>query len=341
MIIANKTYGQASMKAMVLEKPNTPLALKDVTIPKVKAKEVLLQIEACGVCRTDLHIIDGELPSFNLPLILGHQIVGQVIDCGAEVSKKNLGSRVGVSWLAQTCQKCPFCLSSQENLCDHAIYTGYQRPGGYAEFCTVNADFCFSIPSFFSSYQAAPLLCGGAIGYRAYQMAEKATKIGLYGFGSAAHMLTQLAVYEGKQIFAFTRKTDTASQIFAKSLGATWTGSSDEKSPELLEAAIIFAPVGSLVIDALKNLQKGGKVISAGIHMSDIPSFSYDLLWHERSIQSVANLTRWDAITFLQLAAEAQIKTTTHLYPLDMANQALKDLKEGKIEGSAVLQIRP
>jgi propanol-preferring alcohol dehydrogenase len=328
-----------SMRAMVLNGPRQRLIETDLPIPSPVDREVLLRVRACGVCRTDLHIVDGELDDPVLPIVPGHQIVATVEGVGENAHRFALGDRVGVPWLGHTDGICRFCLSGRENLCDHAEFTGYHRNGGYAEWSVADERFCFPIPDNYSDVQAAPLLCAGLIGFRALGMTENARRIGFYGFGSAAHILTQVARHQGREIFAFTRAGDTAGQDFARGLGAVWAGGSDEQAPVPLDAAIIFAPAGPLVPAALRALDKGGRVVCAGIHMSDIPAFPYELLWEERSIQSVANLTRDDGERFLALAGEVTIDTVTTIYPLANANQALDDLRSGKIEGAAVLDV--
>lgn len=325
------------MKAMVLNKPQTSLILTDCERPEPAAHELLLKVEACGVCRTDLHIVDGELSEPKLPLILGHQIVGVVEKVGDKVSNFAVGDRVGVPWLAETCGRCEFCTSGRENLCPNAIFTGYTRDGGFAQYTTANEQFCFTIPDGYPNVQAAPLLCAGLIGYRAYRFAGDAAALGLYGFGSAAHILCQIAVHQGREVYAFTRPNDSETQTFARSLGATWAGGSDERPPVDLDAAVIFAPVGKLVPEALKAVKRGGQVICAGIHMSDIPSFSYDILWGERTIQSVANLTRRDGEESLALAPQVPVKTEITTYPLAQTNEALNDLRHGRFDGAAVI----
>jgi propanol-preferring alcohol dehydrogenase len=325
------------MKAMVLEQPGTDMALTERPIPQPGPDDLLLKVLACGVCRTDLHIIDGELNSPTLPLILGHQIVGLVQQAGSRVTQFAVGDRVGVPWLGETCSVCRYCRSGQENLCQEAVLTGYTRDGGFAQFTTANEQFCFTIPDGYPDVQAAPLLCAGLIGYRAYRFAGDAAALGLYGFGSAAHILCQVAVHRGQRVYAFTRPGDTEGQEFARSLGATWAGGSDEMPPVRLDAAIIFAPVGPLVPLALKATLPGGRVVCAGIHMSDIPSFPYDILWQERSIQSVANLTRRDGEEFLQLAPKVPVHTEVTTYPLVEVNAALEDLRNGAFDGSAVV----
>lgn len=326
------------MRAMVLNAPRQPLRLVEhLPIPLPKANQLLLKVRTCGICRTDLHILDGELPHPKLPLIMGHQIVGTVVEIGHQVVGFTLGQRVGVPWLGQTCQHCRYCLSGQENLCDQAEFTGYSLDGGYADYVVADAQFCFSLPDAYPDLQVAPLLCAGLIGYRAYRMAGSAEKIGFYGFGAAAHILTQVAHHQGRMVYAFTRPGDRTGQDFARRLGAVWAGGSDEWPPELLDAAIIFAPVGALVPTALKAVDKGGKVVCAGIHMSEIPAFSYGLLWQERSICSVANLTRQDGEDFLAVAAQIPIKTEVTSFPLVQANQALMALRQGEFKGAAVL----
>lgn len=325
------------MQAMVLEASGTPLVLRDVPVPAPAADELLLKVRACGVCRTDLHILDGELPDPRLPLIPGHQIVGEVQQLGDAVTRFAVGDRVGVPWLGETCGACRFCRHGRENLCERAIFTGYTRNGGFAQFATAHERFCFPIPDGYPDVQAAPLLCAGLIGYRAYRLAGEAAVVGLYGFGAAAHILCQVAVHNGQHVFAFTRPGDTRSQAFARSLGAAWAGGTDAAPPELLDAAIIFAPAGELVPLALRSVAPGGCVVCAGIHMSDIPAFPYDILWGERSLQSVANLTRDDGVAFLQLAPRVPVHTAVTTYPLAAANQALEDLRHGRFEGAAVL----
>lgn len=322
---------------MVLEKPRTPLRALEIPQPKPKTGEVLIQIRACAVCRTDLHVVDGELPDPKLPLVPGHEIVGTVIDVGGGANWFHVGARVGVPWLGWTCGECAFCLSDRENLCERAQFTGYTRDGGYAEYVVADERFCFPIPNKCSDAEAAPLLCAGLIGYRSLTKVGSAKRIGIYGFGAAAHIITQVARYQCREIFAFTRPGDLEAQQFAKSVGATWAGDCTMVPPEKLDAAIIFAPVGDLVPFALKALNKGGAVVCGGIHMSDIPSFPYELLWHERSISSVANLTRRDGKEFFLLAPRVPVKTTVETFPLEEANEALARLREGKIKGAAVL----
>lgn len=328
------------MRAMVLKQPHSALVMEDVPIPEPGSEEVLIEVQACAVCRTDLHILDGELPNIHLPLILGHQVTGKIVKLGAQVHKFKLGERVGCPWLAKSCQNCFYCQSGQENLCDNALYRGYQLNGGFAEFCVANENYLYSIPANYSLEHAAPLLCGGLIGFRSYRMAGEGAKLGFYGFGSAAHILLQVALHQKKQVYAFTRKGDLAGQAFARELGAVWAGDSDQLPPQALDGAIIFAPIGELVPLALQAVRKGGTVVCAGIHMSDIPSFPYRFIYGERVLRSVTNLTRQDGHDFFKLAAEVNIQTTITTYPLENANQSLLDLKQGRIEGSAVIIIK-
>ncbi|MDJ0532185.1 MAG: zinc-dependent alcohol dehydrogenase family protein [Xenococcaceae cyanobacterium MO_207.B15] len=328
-----------AMRAMILDGVGQPLREGKLPIPKPQSEQVLLKVHVCGVCRTDLHIVDGELAKPKLPLVLGHQIVGTVIETGNQGTKFSVGTRVGVPWLGHTCNCCPYCLAGKENLCDRALFTGYDLNGGYAEYAVADESFCFPIPEGYPDLQAAPLLCAGLIGYRSYRMTEDAERIGFYGFGAAAHILIQVANYQGKQVYAFTRSGDTEGQQFARELGAVWAGGSDELPPEKLDAAIIFAPVGKLVPAALKAVAKGGIVVCAGIHMSDIPSFPYQILWEERVLRSVANLTRRDGEEFLALAPQIPIQTQVTSFPLSQANEALNALRSGKINGAAVLAI--
>jgi propanol-preferring alcohol dehydrogenase len=327
------------MRAMVLERTGGPLVLRDLPPPAPGAGEVRIRVEACAVCRTDLHVVDGELTEAKLPLVLGHQIVGVVDVVGAGVASPARGDRVGVPWLGWTCGTCRFCASDRENLCPRARFTGYHRDGGFAEHCIADARFVFALPPAYPGLSAAPLLCGALIGYRALRLAGDAHRLGLYGFGSAGHMIAQVARHLGREVYAFTRPGDLAGQRFARELGAVWAGDSDRSPPEELDAAIVFAPVGGLVPQALSVLSPGGTVVCAGIHMSEIPAFSYDLLWKERVIRSVANLTRRDGVELLALAPAAGLRPTTHVYPLDQANVALDDLRAGRFEGSAVLSI--
>lgn len=323
------------MRAMQLDAPGQLLRCIERPIPKPNSHQLLLQVHVCGVCRTDLHIVDGELPDPKLPLILGHQIVGTVIELGEQVAGFKQGDRIGVPWLGRTCNCCRYCLSGRENLCNQARFMGYNLDGGFAEYAVADAHFCFPIPEEYPDLQAAPLLCAGLIGYRSYRMVGEAERIGFYGFGAAAHILIQVANYQGRQIYAFTRPGDMKAQQFACDLGAVWSGGSDESPPQSLDAAIIFAPVGSLVPAALTAVAKGGVVVCAGIHMSDIPSFPYKNLWEERSIRSVANLTRLDGEAFLTLAPQIPIQTQVQAFPLSTANEALSALRNGKLTSSS------
>ncbi|WP_307155678.1 zinc-dependent alcohol dehydrogenase family protein [Rhodopseudomonas julia] len=325
------------MRAMVLERPGAPLLLKDVTRTRPGPGEVLIAVSACGVCRTDLHVVDGELENPKLPLIPGHEIVGRVAACGPGVRVLREGDRVGVPWLGHTCGNCAYCRSGQENLCDRPGFTGYTIDGGYAEFCVADAHFVFALGETGSDAEMAPLLCAGLIGHRCLRMAGEAERLGLYGFGAAAHIVAQVARHQGRSVYAFTRRGDLQAQAFARELGAVWVGDSSDQPPDELDAAIIFAPVGALVPAALKAVKKGGVVVCGGIHMSDIPSFPYELLWGERVVRSVANLTRADGEEFLTLAPEVPVQTTTVSYPLDKANEALADLRSGALTGAAVL----
>jgi len=325
------------MRAMVLSATRTPLGLTDLPDPEVGPEEILLAVKACAVCRTDLHVLDGELPDPKLPLIPGHEIVGTVIAVGRSVDRFRPGERVGVPWLGWTCGNCAYCRSGRENLCDRAQFTGYQRDGGYAEMAVADQRFAFPIPAAYADAEAAPLLCAGLIGYRALRMAGEAERIGLYGFGAAAHIIAQVARFQNRRVFAFVRPGDSTAQAFARELGAVWAGSSDEMPPEPLDAALIFAPVGALVPRALRATVKGGTVVCAGIHMSDIPSFPYRILWEERTVRSVANLTRRDAEDFLELAPKAGVRTTIETFPLARANDALACLRQGRLRGAAVL----
>ena len=327
------------MRAMVLVEQKKPLQLMDLPIPQPVEGQVLIKVEACGVCRTDLHIYDKELSHPNLPLVLGHQIVGTIVSQGIGCSHFALGDRIGVPWLGKSCQHCSYCKEGQENLCDQGLYTGYQLNGGFAEYCVAYEEYIFPIPESYSSFHAAPLLCAGLIGYRTLRLAGEGRSIGFYGFGAAAHILIQIACYQGRKVYAFTREGNIQDQNFAKSLGALWAGSSNEKPPVALDAALIFAPVGELVPVALQAIKKGGSVVCAGIHMSDIPSFPYSLLYGERVLRSVTNLTREDGRQFFEIIQKAQIETKVNIYPLEQANEALRDLKEGKLTGSAVLTL--
>lgn len=329
-----------TMWAMVLEKPGRPLQLKQVHVPAPAPQQVLIKVHACGVCHTDLHIVDNELSQPKLPLILGHEIVGTVVQPGSEVSQFKRGVRVGVPWLGYTCGRCRYCRSGRENLCDHSLFTGYTLDGGYAQYTVADARYCFPIPGVYDSAEAAPLLCAGLIGYRTYRMAgEDVQNLGIYGFGAAAHILAQIAVHQRKRVFAFTRPGDVAAQAFARKWGAYWAGDSCTAPPEKLDAALIFAPIGALIPEALRHTNKGATVVSGGIHMSAVTEFPYRLLWEERVIRSVANLTRQDGEAFFQIAPQVPVKTTVHRYPLREANQALDDLRTGRFEGAAVLLI--
>jgi alcohol dehydrogenase, propanol-preferring len=308
-----------------------------VPVPEPSEEQVLLEVLACGVCRTDLHVLDAELPGLRFPVIPGHEIVGRVVRCGANVRALTVGGRVGVPWLAWTCGECRYCAAGLENLCERAAFTGYTVPGGYAEFAVADARYCLSLPERYDDAAAAPLLCAGLIGYRAYRAAGDAARLGLYGFGAAAHLLAQVARAEGRRVFAFTKPGDAAGQAFARGLGAVWAGGSDELPPEPLDAAILFAPVGALVPAALAAVRPAGRVVCAGIHMSDIPSFPYRLLWEERSIVSVANLTRADGAAFMALAAKVDLTPAIERFPLAAGAEALARLKAGRLEGAAVL----
>jgi propanol-preferring alcohol dehydrogenase len=327
------------MRAMVLEKVGQPLAPRDVLAPRPGANQLLIRVSACAVCRTDLHIIDGELPQPKLPLILGHEIVGRIEAIGEGVTQFRVGDRVGIPWLGWTCGKCAFCKSDRENLCNRARFTGYTIDGGYAEYAVADARFCFPIPDIFGDVAAAPLLCAGLIGYRSLRKTKDAKRLGIYGFGAAAHIITQVARFQEREVFAFTRAGDLDGQNFARVLGAVWAGGSDETPPKKLDAAIIFAPVGSLVPTSLRALEKGGTIVCGGIHMSDIPSFPYRDLWEERSITSVANLTRSDGKEFFEIAARIPVHTSTQIFPLKKANEALEQLRSGQLHGAAVLAI--
>jgi propanol-preferring alcohol dehydrogenase len=327
------------MRAIVLDSPGKPLRAADVQVPAPGVEQVLVRVRACGVCRTDLHVVDGELKEPKLPLIPGHQIVGEVMETGERVDRFAAGDRVGIPWLGSTDNTCRYCLTGRENLCDNARFTGYQIDGGYAEYAVADHRFCFPIPNGYPDLQAAPLLCAGLIGYRSLVMAGDAERLGLYGFGGAAHIVTQVARHQGQQVFAFTRDGDAEAQRFAKAMGAVWAGNSSQAPPEELDAAIIFAPVGGLVPVALRAVAKGGVVVCGGIHMSDIPSFPYEILWGERVLRSVANLTRRDGEEFLTLAPEIPIRTEVIPFPLEKANEALDALREGRISGAAVIVI--
>jgi propanol-preferring alcohol dehydrogenase len=325
------------MRAMELRVPGTPLAAVDRPVPRPGPQQVLVRVAACGVCRTDLHVVDGELPDATLPLVPGHEIVGTIVDIGADVRDVRAGDRVGIPWLASTCGTCRFCLAGQENLCDFARFTGYTVDGGYAEYTLADARYCLALPRDRDPDELAPWLCAGLIGYRALRFAGDAQRIGIYGFGAAAHMIAQVCRHQQREVFAFTRPGDEAAQAFARALGAAWAGGSDEAAPCELDATLIFAPVGALVPKALRDVRKGGRVVCAGIHMSDIPSFPYAILWGERSVRSVANLTRQDAVEFIALAQQANIESSITTYPLSQANEALHALRDGRIVGAAVL----
>jgi len=327
------------MRAMVLQKPKKPLILCDLREPDPGPHEVLIRVDCCGVCRTDVHIADGELTKPKLPLIMGHQVIGTVEKLGAKAEKYEVGQMVGAAWLGKCCMACEYCLSGKENLCDNASFMGYTQDGGYAEFCTAHEEFIYPVPTEYTSIQAAPLYCAGLIGYRTFRLAGMPKRVGLYGFGSSAHLLIQVAKSLGTECYVFTRHGDMKTQAFAKSLGAVWAGSSNEPSPKPLDAGLIFAPVGELIPKALLDVKKGGKVISAGIHMSDIPSFPYAYLWQERSISSVANLTRQDAYDFLEHASNIPLKASVTVFPLEQANQALDAIRTGSAEGSVILKV--
>ena len=327
------------MRAMLFDAPGQPLRSETVADPAPDADQVLVKVGACGLCRTDLHVIDGELRRPKVPLIPGHQVVGEVVAVGGAVDTIRAGDRVGVPWLGWTCGMCEFCTTGRENLCDKARFTGYDIDGGYAEYTVADSRFCFPIDRAFSDIEAAPLLCAGLIGYRSLRMAGDGLRVGLYGFGASAHIVAQVAGFQGRRVFAITRPGDVASQQFALSLGATWAGSTDDPLPEELDAAIIFAPVGALVPLALGAVRKGGTVVCAGIHMSDIPAFSYDLLWGERTLRSVANLTRQDGTEFLALAHQIPVHAAVETLPLDQANVALSRLRSGDVQGALVLTI--
>jgi alcohol dehydrogenase, propanol-preferring len=325
------------MRAVLFTAPGQPLQVTERPRPAPRSTEVLIAVRACGVCRTDLHVRDGELPDPRVPLVLGHEIVGSVVDRGDQVEHIALGARVGVPWLGATCGVCAFCRSGRENLCPSAQFTGYSRDGGYAEYTVADARYCFPIPDGYSDTAAAPLLCAGLIGHRALRKSGDARRLGLYGFGAAAHIVAQVAIWEGRSVFAFTRPGDGAAQAFARQLGAEWAGDSSTAPPETLDAAIIFAPVGTLVPQALRYVHPGGIVVCAGIHMSDIPSFPYEWLWGERTICSVANLTRKDGDELLAIAPKVPIRTEVITYPLEAADAALEDLRHGRFHGAAVL----
>jgi propanol-preferring alcohol dehydrogenase len=328
------------MQAMILDKPKLPLKWQQIVIPEIKDNEVLIKVTACGVCRTDLHIRDAELKNPKLPLILGHEIVGVIEKTGSKIKELQKGEKVGIPWLAETCKTCAYCICNKENLCDQAIFTGYTKDGGYASHIIAHADYCFSLDKLnkkFNDQELAPLLCAGLIGWRAYKFTHDAKTIGIYGFGAAAHIITQIAKFQNKEIYAFTKTNDIEKQNFAKSLGAIWAGNSNQSPPIPLDAAIIFAPDGDLIPQALRSIKKGGILVLAGIHMSDIPSFPYDILWNEKQICSVANLTRADGKEFFTLLETCPLQTHIKTYNLKDANQALNDLKEGSFQGAAIL----
>lgn len=325
------------MRAMVLERPGEPLRAMELATPEPGPHDVLVSIAACGVCRTDLHVRDGELPHPTLPLVLGHEVVGRVLACGSAVDTVAPGARVGVPWLGGGCRTCRHCRTGRENLCEAALFTGYTRPGGYAEQMVADARYVFPIPDAYDDVSAAPLLCAGLIGFRSLRMAGDAERLGLYGFGASAHIVAQIARHEGRRVFAFTRPRDARGQQFARSLGAEWAGDSNVRPPEPLDAAIIFAPVGPLVAEALQSVDRGGVVVCAGIHMSDIPPLPYRWLWHERVVRSVANLTRADGVAFFDLAPRIPVRTVTERWPLEDAELALARLRDGRVEGAVVI----
>ncbi|MFB6264005.1 MAG: zinc-dependent alcohol dehydrogenase family protein [Bradymonadaceae bacterium] len=327
------------MRAMVFEEAGQPLREREVSKPSPGPGELSLAVRACGICRTDLHVLDGDLDDPNAPVIPGHQIVGEVEALGPDVEEYDVGDRVGVPWLGSTCGRCEYCEAGRENLCASAEFTGYHHDGGFAEYAVADSHFCFPIPEGYPDLQAAPLLCAGLIGYRSWRMAARPATVGFYGFGSAAHILAQVAQHEGSDVYAFTKPGDEEGQAFARDLGAVWAGGSDEQPPTELDAAIIFAPVGPLVPEALEAVRRGGRVVCAGIHMSDIPSFSYDILWGEREVRSVANLTRRDGVEFLQLAPEVPVETTVTTFSLGEANEALEALRRGDFDGSGVIVV--
>ncbi|WP_223641485.1 zinc-dependent alcohol dehydrogenase family protein [Corallococcus sp. EGB] len=328
-----------TMRAMVLHAPGQRLRQEERPIPEPGPEQVLLKVHACAVCRTDLHVVDGELPRPKLPLVPGHEVVATVVDAGARVEGLAPGTRVGVPWLGWSCGRCRFCRSGRENLCDTARFTGYDIDGGFAEYAVADARFCFPLPAAYSDTEAAPLMCAGLIGFRSLRMAGGGARLGLYGFGAAAHILIQVARNQERRVYAFTREGDAKGQAFARELGAEWAGGSDTLPPEPLDAAILFAPVGALVPAALRAVDKGGVVVCGGIHMSDIPSFPYSLLWEERVVRSVANLTRQDAVDFLALAPRVPVRTEVRVFPLSAANEALQALREGRVRGAAVLDM--
>ena len=333
----SKPIFDGMMTAMCMHRPHEPLQLSRVGIPEIKSGQILVRVKACGVCRTDLHILDAELPMHKTPLIPGHEVVGEVVNVGNQPHLFSYGDRVGIAWLGKTCGQCAYCLGKHENLCDRPQFTGYDNDGGYAEYIAADANYCFRIPDQYDDIHAAPLLCAGLIGYRAYAMTNGGERIGLYGFGAAAHIVAQIAVQQGKQIYAFTRPGDIRTQQFARSLGAIWAGDSNQRPPAKLDAAIIFASSGDLIPLALAASRKGASVICAGIHMSDIPGFPYSLLWGERSVRSVANLTRADGLAFFELIKQYPVRINAVRYALQDANQALNDLRAGAFDGASVL----
>ena len=327
------------MRAMVMERAGQPLRLTEVPTPAPGLGQIRVKVAACGVCRTDLHIVDGDLTQPKLPLVPGHEIAGAIDKLGEGVERLAIGDRVGIPWLGWTCGECRYCRSGRENLCDNARFTGYTVDGGYAEYAVADQRYCFPIPGDYPDIQAAPLLCAGLIGYRSYRMSGDAEHLGLYGFGASAHIIAQVAAYQGRKVYAFTKPGDKTGQEFARELGAVWASGSDEKSPVELDAAIIFAPVGALIPIALRAVVKGGSVVCAGIHMSDIPSFSYDILWGERVVRSVANLTREDGEELLRIAPEVPVRTHVEVYALEQANEALAAVRDGSLIGAAVLRV--
>jgi len=326
-----------TMHAMVLDSPGRPLRMERRPVPRPGADEVLIRVRACGICRTDLHIVDGELADGVLPIVPGHQIVGEVVGYGKNVQGLAVGTRVGVPWLGWTCGTCEYCLSGRENLCERARFTGFHLDGGFAEYAVADARYCFPIPGDYPDLQAAPLLCAGLIGYRSFRMAGEARRLGIYGFGAAAHIITQVAVHQGREVYAFTREGDVAAQAFAREMGAVWAGVSGQPPPSPLGAALIFAPAGELVPIALRAVVRGGTVVCGGIHMSDIPAFPYTDLWGERVIRSVANLTRQDGHEFLDLAPRIPVRTAVQAFALEQANEALDALRSGRLRGAGVL----
>src|SRR5438552_6998836 len=340
-IVASVARVWILMRAMVFSEPGRSLRETDLPMPEPQEGQVLVQVRACAVCRTDLHVLDGELARPKLPLVPGHEIVGDVVQRGEGAERFATGTRVGIPWLGWTCGECPFCRTGRENLCAQARFTGYTLDGGYADYVLADERFCFLLPDLYSDSEAAPLLCAGLIGYRSLVKAGDAKRIGLYGFGAAAHIVAQVARHQGREIYAFTRPGDREAQLFARELGAVWVGDSDQLPPERLDAAILFAPVGRLVVEALRAVDKGGRVVCGGIHMSDIPAFPYELLWGERTVCSVANLTRRDGEEFLALAPKVPVRTTVETFPLTAANEALARLREGKVKGAAVLNPDP